>query len=110
MLKEQARLEKEIEALLAGAVSIDAEEDARYGADVRGDELPVELQRRQVRLAAIRAARERLKASQRARRRCARAQTRTEAQPEGRAALQKSLWRGPTRRLRATSRTPSHGS
>ena len=66
MLKEQARLEKEIEALLAGAVSIDAEEDARYGADVRGDELPVELQRRQVRLAAIRAARERLKASQRA--------------------------------------------
>ena len=66
MLKEQARLEKEIEALLAGAVSIDVEEDARYGADVRGDELPVELQRRQVRLAAIRAARERLKASQRA--------------------------------------------
>ena len=66
ILKEQARLEKEIEALLAGAVSIDAEEDARYGADVRGDELPVELQRRQVRLAAIRAARERLKASQRA--------------------------------------------
>ena len=66
MLKEQARLEKEIEALLSGAVSIDAEEDARYGADVRGDELPVELQRRQVRLAAIRAARERLKASQRA--------------------------------------------
>ena len=47
-------------------MSIDAEEDARYGADVRGDELPVELQRRQVRLAAIRAARERLKASQRA--------------------------------------------
>ena len=66
MLKEQARLEKEIGALLAGAVSIDAEEDARYGADVRGDELPVELQRRQVRLAAIRAARERLEASQRA--------------------------------------------
>ena len=66
MLEEQARLEKEIGALLAGAVSIDAEEDARYGADVRGDELPVELQRRQVRLAAIRAARERLKASQRA--------------------------------------------
>ena len=66
MLKEQARLEKEIGALLSGAVSIDAEEDARYGADVRGDELPVELQRRQARLAAIRAARERLEASQRA--------------------------------------------
>ena len=66
MLKEHARPEKEIEALLAGAVSIDAEEDARYGADVRGDELPVELQRRQARLAAIRAARERLEVSQRA--------------------------------------------
>ena len=66
MKKEQARLEQEIAALLAGAVSLDAEEDARYGLDVRGDELPAELQRRQKRLTAIRAARGRLEAAQRA--------------------------------------------
>ena len=44
----------------------DAEEDERYGADVRGDELPEELQRREKRLQAIREARGRLEAVQRA--------------------------------------------
>ena len=47
----------------AGAV--DAEEDARFGEDFRGDELPEELRRREDRLAAIRAAKERLEARQR---------------------------------------------
>ena len=44
----------------------DAAEDARFGPDARGDELPSELRRRENRLAAIRAAKERLEAAQRA--------------------------------------------
>jgi hypothetical protein len=32
--------------MLARAAATDAEEDARYGKDKRGDELPAELQRR----------------------------------------------------------------
>ncbi len=43
----------------------DAAEDARFGAAFRGDELPEELRRREDRLAAIRAAKARLKARQR---------------------------------------------
>ena len=66
MPKEEARLKEEIEALLARAGAVDAEEDARYGETVRGDELPAELQRRETRLAAIEAAKERLEAAQRA--------------------------------------------
>ena len=66
MLKEEARLQEEIAALVAKAGAVDAEEDARDGEDVRGDELPEELRRWETRLAAIRAARERLEAAQRA--------------------------------------------
>ena len=43
----------------------DAAEDERFGESSRGDELPEELRRREDRLAAIRAARERLEARQR---------------------------------------------
>ena len=56
MAKEERRLRGEIEARLAAAGAADAAEDARVGADVRGDELPAELRRREDRLAAIRAA------------------------------------------------------
>ena len=66
MLKEEVRLKGEIAALVAKAGAVDAEEDERYGEDVRGDELPEELQRREKRLQAIREARERLEAAQRA--------------------------------------------
>ena len=66
MLKEEARLKEEIEALMARAGAVDAEEDERYGEEVRGDELPQELQRREKRLAAIEEAKERLEAAQRA--------------------------------------------
>ena len=66
MAKEERRLRGEIEALLAAAGAADAAEDARLGADVRGDELPAELRRREDRLAAIRAAKSRLEAQQRA--------------------------------------------
>ena len=66
MAKEERRLRGEIEARLAAAGAADAAEDARLGADVRGDELPAEWRRREDRLAAIRAAKSRLEAQQRA--------------------------------------------
>ena len=65
MLAEERRLQGEIEALLEQARETDAAEDARFGAAVRGDELPRELRRREDRLAAIRAAKARLEARQR---------------------------------------------
>jgi transposase len=63
----------EIEALLKRAAETDAAEDAEYGPDVRGDELPEELRRREGRLAKIRAAKARLeeRAEDRARERAA---------------------------------------
>ena len=66
MLKEEARLREEIEALLRQAGAVDAQEDERYGEDARGDELPEELQGRERRLKAIREAKARLEAAQRA--------------------------------------------
>ena len=65
MREEEKRLQEEIEALLDRAGAVDAQEDARYGEDCRGDELPEELRRREDRLAAIRAAKDRLEARQR---------------------------------------------
>jgi hypothetical protein len=50
----------EIEALLQRAAETDAAEDAEYGVDRRGDELPEELRRREGRLAKIREAKARL--------------------------------------------------
>ena len=64
MRQEDRRLRDEIAALLAKADAVDAAEDAAHGPDVRGDELPAELQRREQRLAAINAAKARLEARQ----------------------------------------------
>ena len=66
MREEERRLEGEIEALVERARSTDEAEDERFGEDVRGDELPAELRRREDRLAAIRAAKGRLEARARA--------------------------------------------
>ena len=73
MVREESRLEAEIEALkaeiealLERAQATDEAEDARFGEEARGDELPEELKRREDRLAAIRAAKARLEAEQRA--------------------------------------------
>lgn len=55
MVQEEARLQKESEALLERAERTDTAEDERYG-DERGDELPKELRFRQGRLAKIREA------------------------------------------------------
>jgi transposase len=66
MGKELARLEKEIEELLAHADQVDSEQDAALGSR-RGDELPDELKRREERVAKIRVAKERLEAEARVR-------------------------------------------
>ena len=64
MRQEDQRLRNEIAARLAKADAVDAAEDAEHGPDVRGDELPAELQRREERLATIAAAKARLEARQ----------------------------------------------
>lgn len=56
MVTEEARLQAEVQRLLTQAEAADAQDDARYGPDRRGDELPAELARREQRLATIRAA------------------------------------------------------
>jgi transposase len=62
MKDKQRQLRDEVTQLLAQAEATDAAEDAEYGADVRGDELPAELQRRESRLKRIREATRALKA------------------------------------------------
>jgi len=61
---EERRLREEIAALTTKAEAVDTAEDAEHGSDVRGDELPAELQRREDRLAKIAAAKARLEARQ----------------------------------------------
>jgi len=56
MTETEARLKREIEALLKQAEATDAAEDTQYGKGRRGDELPAELQRRESRLKKIAAA------------------------------------------------------
>ena len=62
MLKTERQLEAEMRALLRKAEIIDAQEDGQYGKGNRGDELPVELQRRSSRLEWIRKAKAELEA------------------------------------------------
>ena len=66
MQQEEARLSAEIEQLQAAAEALDAAEDAHHGLDLRGDEVPEALQRRESRRAAIRAAQAALEARARA--------------------------------------------
>jgi len=60
MPETEKRLQEEVRRLLEEAEAADAEEDARYGRDRRGDELPEELQRRETRIERIREARQTL--------------------------------------------------
>lgn len=53
-------IEEEVRRMLAEARAVDAEEDARYGVDRRGDELPEGLGRRVERLKRLKQAKERL--------------------------------------------------
>jgi hypothetical protein len=56
MGKEEVRLQAEVDGLLHQATEADAQDDARYGTDRTGDELPRELAFREGRLRNIRAA------------------------------------------------------
>jgi len=56
MQEKERQIRGEVRELLAQAEAADAEEDALYGADQRGDEWPEELQRRETRLKKIREA------------------------------------------------------
>jgi len=62
MRDKQKQLRDEVAQLLAQAEAADAADDAEYGADRRGDELPAELQRRESRLKRIREAKRALEA------------------------------------------------
>jgi transposase len=62
MPDKQQQLRDEVRQLLAQAEAADAAEDAEYGPDRRGDELPAELQRRESRLQRIREAKQALEA------------------------------------------------
>jgi hypothetical protein len=53
MGEKEKQLQEEVEALLAEAARVDAEEDGKYGKGKRGDELPQELARRESRLKKI---------------------------------------------------------
>ena len=83
MHEKQRQLRAEVSELLAQAEAADAAEDAEYGRDRRGDELPAELQRRESRLARIREATRVLKA--RAKAEAAAAGTPTKATPDSNA-------------------------
>lgn len=62
MREKQRQLREEVNELLAQAEAADAAEDAEYGSDRRGDELPADLQRRESRLKRIREAKRALEA------------------------------------------------
>jgi len=62
MREKHQQLREEVKQLLTQAEAADAAEDAEYGTDRRGDELPAELQRRESRLKRIREAKRALEA------------------------------------------------
>jgi transposase len=66
MKQQEARLRQEVAELLRRAEQADRDEDAQYGVDRRGDELPVELAHRESRLRTIAAAKAALEAEARA--------------------------------------------
>jgi transposase len=81
MQEEEKRLRGEVKRLLEQAEQVDKDEDARYGRDRSGDELPAELERRETRLEKIREAKRALE--QRAREQAkSQGQAEEEAKPE----------------------------
>jgi transposase/IS5 family transposase len=65
MVEKEKALRKEIREMFRQAEAADREEDRRYGAERRGDELPEELARRETRLKKIREAKAALEAEAR---------------------------------------------
>jgi transposase len=78
MQEDEKRLKEEVQRLLIQAEATDAEEDALYGPDRRGDELPPELARRETRLKRIREAKQALEER-------AREQAKSKGEPEEKA-------------------------
>ena len=66
MKETEKRLREEVRRLLEQAEAVDDEEDARYGRDRWGDELPAELARRETRIQKIREAKRALEERARA--------------------------------------------
>jgi transposase len=81
MLKEEQRLQKEIDDLFAQAAAIDQQEDAIYGRDRRGDELSEELARRETRLKKIQEAKAVLEEEARAHARAKEAERQEQGKP-----------------------------
>jgi len=82
MKEQEEAIRQQVEEMLAQAEATDAAEDAQYGKDQRGDELPAELQRRQSRLERIQQAKQAIE--QRAREKAAQeGKPPEEAQPRG---------------------------
>lgn len=67
LVSREAEIAAQVKAILDEAERVDAEEDERYGADRRGDELPPELATREGRLAKLREAKAALEAEARQR-------------------------------------------
>ena len=68
MREKEKQIRAEVKQLLEQAEAADAEEDACYGKDLRGDELPEELQRRESRLKKTREAKQAVEARAKRRR------------------------------------------
>jgi transposase len=60
MKQKEDELERQVREMLELAERVDAEDDAKYGKGIRGDELPAELRRKESRLKKIREAMEAL--------------------------------------------------
>jgi len=78
MQEDEKRIKEEVRRILEEAEAVDGEEDARYGRERRGDELPAELARRETRL-------ERIREAKRALEERAREQAKSQGQPEEKA-------------------------
>jgi len=98
MKEKERQIRAEVRALPAQAEATDTEEDAQYGADQRGDELPEELQRRETRLTKIREAK-----------RAREARAREKAEAEGKPIEEVKTGSPPTR-INSISRIRSRAS
>ena len=78
MEEDEKRLQAEVKRLLEEAEKTDAEEDARYGRERSGDELPAELARRETRV-------EKIHQAKRALEERAREQAKSKGEPEAKA-------------------------
>jgi transposase len=78
MQEDEKRIKEEVRRIFEEAEAVDGEEDARYGRERRGDELPAELARRETRL-------ERIREAKRALEERAREQAKSQGQPEEKA-------------------------